>query len=424
MRGPVRRRDLSSEVVPLSKEGAVVRTKRTWLLVAGLAVLPLALVLAIALVSGGHALAGLLVAATSYGAFFGLLQAWVRRWRVRVGRLRADERGLWLDGEAVVRRESVRHGYVVRSEGATFVRLARMLRHVEVSVADDAEGEELLAAMRLDPARSVAQYAMNHGTYRSQLVRLVAMFTLWIPSTFGLLVVAKSAELFILSLLVWAVVMLVWAVNQSVAVSVGADGIRLRRRLSGSRFVPFGAIASAETDGQNVTLRLRDGTVLEVNAPAGPEKEWKPALFQDRGAEATKLTERIREGMAQHERGSVDDRVLARGGRQTRDWLRDVTVASDEHASFRVPALPPDQLWRVVEDPAAATTARAGAAAALRPRLDDEGRARLRVVADACAAPELRVALEAAALAEEAEELEPAFDALRDNEDRRALRRR
>jgi hypothetical protein len=83
----------------------------------------------------------------------------------------------------------------------------------------------------------------------------------------------------------------------------------------------------------DVALRLRDGSVIQMHHPAG--KGWKPLLFRDRADEARMLVERVE---------------ACRG---------------------------------VVEDPAAVTTARAGAAIALRNGLDDHGR----VLADACAAP-------------------------------------
>lgn len=121
--------------------------------------------------------------------------------------------------------------------------------------------------------------------------------------------------------------------------------------------------------------------------------------------------------------GVLSQGTLARAGRGTRAWLREVALASDDRASFRVPAVPAEALWRVVEDPAAASTARAGAALALRARLDDEGRTRLRVLADACAAPRLRVALQQVASTAEAEALEEAFEALQDDEHRAEERR-
>jgi hypothetical protein len=54
-------------------------------------------------------------------------------------------------------------------------------------------------------------------------------------------------------------------------------------------------------------------------------------------------------------------------------------------------------LWRIVRSPAAEPSARAGAAIALRPALDEAGRQRLRRLAETTIAPRVRVVLEAAA---------------------------
>jgi hypothetical protein len=53
-----------------------------------------------------------------------------------------------------------------------------------------------------------------------------------------------------------------------------------------------------------------------------------------------------------------------------------------------------EDLWRVVGDATRDAKERAVAAVSLGPTLDDEGRTRLRVVANTTAAPRLRVAIE------------------------------
>ena len=138
-------------------------------------------------------------------------------------------------------------------------------------------------------------------------------------------------------------------------------------------------------------------------------------MLADRVLEGTKLVERIEEQLAvRRARTNADAPVFARAGRETDAWLREVAGATDQNASYRTPAVPPEELWRIVEDTAAPATARAGAAAALRHDLDYDGRVRLRAAADACAAPRLRVALETVATSDD--DLRTVFEPLEDHE--------
>lgn len=76
------------------------------------------------------------------------------------------------------------------------------------------------------------------------------------------------------------------------------------------------------------------------------------------------------------------------------DELRALLARARGH---RDAALDPEELWSVVQDGAAPPKTRVAAAVALRPTLDENGQARLRVAAQASALPRLRVAIEAAA---------------------------
>jgi hypothetical protein len=68
--------------------------------------------------------------------------------------------------------------------------------------------------------------------------------------------------------------------------------------------------------------------------------------------------------------------------------LRALAVARD----YREVQVDSERLWRLLDDPAAAPASRAGAALALS-SIDAASRTRLRVAAEACAEPRLRVAL-------------------------------
>lgn len=404
-----------------TKPDARVRTKRLWLFLSSVVVVlggfaPTVTLTVGAWASGRYALMPL--AFLPYlAAEFWLMRLWNRKWLERRGELRADERGLWLGAAIVVPRSTLRHGHIVRRDGVTYVRLGRILQPTEVVVEDEVEGRALLAAMRLDAARSVGRYTMTRGTRRSSWIRAGVLLALWCSSTFVLMESIANGDLVFASLCAWSVALAVCGGRQFVRVSVGADGIHLRRFLSRSRFIPFAALETAELEGQNVTIRLRDGSIETMHHQSSG-KGWKPLLYRDRADEGQMLVDRINAQAEQHRRHGAKIALLARGTRPTEEWLQEVALASDEHASFRSPAIPVDELWRVVEDPVEATTARAGAALALRSRLDDAGRARLRVAADACAAPKLRVALQHVASDAKRGSLEEVYEDLEDDDAR------
>jgi hypothetical protein len=99
--------------------------------------------------------------------------------------------------------------------------------------------------------------------------------------------------------------------------------------------------------------------------------------------------------------------LVAPGGRTVGQWLHEVRELVQPR-SYRESLLDADRLWRVVDDPSMVPATRAGAAMALA-ALDDEARARLRVAADACADPKLRVALSHVADGGKEEEMEAAL---------------
>jgi hypothetical protein len=347
---------------------------------------------------------GLLAAVIAYFAgVAGTLHAWNRWWRETRGELHADENELRIGQTTVIRRSSIRHGHVLRREGRVFVRLGRMLRLVDIEVADDDEAEALLAAMRLDAGRSVAQYPMTHGTWRGSLVRAAAAVAPLLLAPYFSFVTGLPIPMFIALLVAVSTATVLYSINQMLRVSVGADGVSIRHLLQRARFVPFSAIEEALTDGRDITLRLAGGEKIVMHHPAG--KGYKPLAFADRAEDGRKLVERIKAQVEAHRaRANADATLFARAGRETSEWIRDVVRAGSTDgptASYRTPAVPSDALWRIVENAAAPATARAGAAVALRGALDDEGRVRLRATADACAAPKLRVALETVASPEE-----------------------
>jgi hypothetical protein len=176
-------------------------------------------------------------------------------------------------------------------------------------------------------------------------------------------------------------------------VTIGADGVLvawplLRRR----RFIPHGDIEAVDApDAENVVLRLKGGKTYSISTRTSPGQPK---------SEQSALIERLTDAWEAYRAGVAPDALglLARAGRGTLDWVRGLRALGEGQGSgYRGIGLTPEHLWRIAEDPSAPRESRVGAALALRPTLDDEGRGRLRVAAESSASPKVRVALEATA---------------------------
>jgi hypothetical protein len=249
----------------------------------------------------------------------------------------ATSEALTIDGRVALTRDQMAEGFVV-SERAGRVRVRIVGQHGgrNVDIACDSRGdaESLLRALRLD---------VSHRLYETR----------------GLCNVNHQ--------------------NVPARIVVGADGVLVTY----AGFVPYGDVTSIE----------RDGAVTVVKRSSGGDVRLVSALHADA------LAERLREGLEAFRRGeSAGDiaALVAQQGRSAIEWVRGLASLL-KGGDYRTANVTPDALWRIAEDPAAHASARAGAAAALRPSLDDQGRARLRVAAEASASPHVRVALETVA---------------------------
>lgn len=340
---------------------------------------------------------------------FAIGHAWTWRWKSQERLVRADGRGLWIDDRLAWKRSAIRRA---RCDEQGRLQVDGRIHATTVDVGDD--GAAWIAAMRLDPERSVARFVLQHGTYRGALLAAMVPLLAFVGSV-GL--VTAGAQLAgMLVIFATMITTVVWAVRTTAGVEVGADGVRIARALGRPRYLPFSTIERIEQVKTEVRFVLRSGEEILVHqaAPAGTKIAMGPAL-DERAA----LVERVSAQLERHRDAAAAGDTFARGDRTTEAWLDDLARVG-EPATFRTPAVPVEVLWRVVEDPTAATTARAGAAFALRSTLDDDGKARLRIVADACAAPKLRVALDELATGED--DVADTFDALVDGDaQRRAI---
>lgn len=197
--------------------------------------------------------------------------------------------------------------------------------------------------------------------------------------------------------------------------TIGDDGVLVDTR-GARRFVPFAELLGVDRFEDRAAGKRIVGVVLELRRG----DEVRIALGEDHfgGAERREaLLARLREGLEAFRANGGDGagaaEALAPGDVPTDRWAERLRqVGTGVAAGPRIAAVPAERLWRTVEDPAEDAVTRAAAAFALRDGADAAGRERLRSLAAGSADPSLRVALAAAAEAEDAAALE-ALDAVR-----------
>jgi len=327
----------------------------------------------------------------------------------RAARVRADATGLRIDGAIAIAASKIVGGWVQPRPGASplvHVR-GRRGRHVRVVATDLEQGRRLLRALAIDPSRVSAHYWAMARPLGEPRTFAHAGVLLAITIVVGFIVGPAAPPIFAVALVALAV--LFAGVTLPTRVIVGGDGVLLRW-LGTVRFVPWSRVTDVEPFDGGVMLAL------------GPDREeWltlrMPDEHQRYQPERDAMIERMVSALRAHgpKAGAAPvTRLLARAGGRTRDWVREMRALVRPAQGFRAASVPVERLWQIVEDPRAEREARTGAAIALAPTLPEEGRARLRGVADGCAEPRLRIALATTAVEAHApdEILAEALDAL------------
>jgi hypothetical protein len=344
--------------------------------------------------AGASPVVGLGLAVAWIGAG-SLLYAWARNpGRVeRPARARADYRGLFLNDTLAIAARRVRGGWVqppVKALPSVHI-CARGPADLELAVRDLDAARALLCALEVDPARAPARFwtfARPLGEWHEWRACARAVCVLALFVVLGL--VAGREAPFALALAAVALITLCAGVVVPTRVTVGADGVLLRW-LGTERFVAWSSVVAIEPFDGGVVLALASGRWLTLRTPLGHERHHP---------EREAMVERMLVAWRASRGSEADDavaRLLQREGGRTREWVRSMRGLVRRETEYRRAAMPPERLWRVVEDPSADTTVRLGAALALAPSLDEAGRDRLRAAADACAQPRVRVALATAA---------------------------
>jgi hypothetical protein len=350
------------------------------------------------------ALLAAVFAAPPFGAFvihallIGLLTtlyAWKRNpWaRRKPTTVRVDDDAVWV-GERRYARDEISTGFVVPQGNDEVVRLERRGPDVELVVKNARESQELLGALGLSVSDVVARFSTMSRVRHSMGLTMAAVF-----GTFGAGAVLSGALARVSPALSGVVMFTALLTLMTVMflpgrIDVGADGV-LVRWLNYKRFVSYADLADAMVmqvgSGKNarmvLTLMLAGGDELKV---ATGHPSWDFGKGQA-------IVRRIKDAhTAYGRREPAHAEALVRGeARSHRDWVSALRSGID-HATHRHAALSEELLWRIIEDPSVEPLKRAAAAVSLGSRAGAP-RERLARIAEATAAPKLRIAIERAA---------------------------
>jgi hypothetical protein len=281
-----------------------------------------------------------------------------------------------------------------------------------VRVASPGEGAELLRAVGVSADKHVARFRLAEASASSSSVGCICLsgglalpFVLfgaamgfWINLASTLRggadanAVAVHAAVFVVALV--AAFLALRAMVPPLA-TVGVDGIELRG-LGWRRFLPLDSVSGVESVERGVVLRLREGSPVTLTT-------FRNTSDGVQGHPATRaaLLRRIEDAVAARLASQAQvarAALLERHGRPFASWRAELTSLAKQGADYRRNAgLASEDLQRVLEDAAAPTEHRVGAAVALTAAGEVDTRRRVRIAAAACADRDLRAALEAAA---------------------------
>jgi hypothetical protein len=339
-------------------------------------------------------------------AILGFLLRWVNgrsnmRPKRRSAKVRADREGVWVDGTLAVPRAKISDGFFQpRAQGGSYgssVRLVDKRRRVLFEAeSSEVEALALLRALGLDPGSKRAEFSGSSPVYAT-LGRSMLM-------TFGLMGLAMGLGIVMAALQVKGgggpipllLVPFIFGAMIPSKIAVGVDGI-LVRWLWQKKFIPMAQISQVMPEGDRaIRVLLADGSAEVIYTAMHRRNTWRSYTAQHRDAVLARIHEAL---IAFRGRGPTADvsAIVGKGTRTRSEWLAALEKLRAAEGGYRDAVVRDEDLWRVVEDPAAPEDARAGAAMLLRRSLDEAGKARVRVAAEATASPRLRVVLDTAA---------------------------
>lgn len=336
-------------------------------------------------------------------ALVGML--WIRNPRPREieGAVSVHEEGVRIGQALVLPREQIKAGFVVPRPGKRpIVRLEnkkRLALPTEIRVENDDDGREVLRRLGLDATQTIASFVLPSRLFADP--KLGQQYMMGMGTAFVLTaILTRSSGLYpeVFPVLIGLIGMSfgVTALLTRTHLRIGADGIVLKWFRT-ERFIPYDEIASIESYEEKEYRRRWAGA--KVHLHSGETIKLPIASAGDIGGPRVRLVKhRLEQAHADHQRGaraSAEAR-LVRGERPMLAWVRELRRAgAGAAANHRIAPVPTDRLLELAEDPHADPIMRANAAVALGANTESgEIRTRLRVAAQATAAPRLRVALE------------------------------
>ena len=314
----------------------------------------------------------------------------VLRPRRNSGAVAVDAAGISIDGVTVISRGRIKQASRFHGQEGVVVRVQRRWAlSADIELDSEADAHALLRVLAQDPEHATASFVGMTGGMGLQVKVVVGTMLCLLPATFISVLSFHALGPAIGALLLIAVTMIAFGLLTFSRLVVGADGLLLRRIGRAPRFFGYDQLRDVSVEGDDLVLTPVSGAPLRLAVGGGT-----PNGASHRLACITRIAEtraRFAAGVAPADLATV----LRRGDRDADSWLRSLEAIFGDPTTYRTAPVLPDQLWRILEDPTQPEAARAGAAVALRRRLDDDGRARLRVASATSASGSLRAALEA-----------------------------
>jgi hypothetical protein len=305
----------------------------------------------------------------------------------------ASEQGLRI-GQRLVPRAAFHGALLKHQDGRTFVAL-RGRTNLDVEVPNNLEGDALVRALGLDAASSTLEVALTHApSARAWGIVAATLAATILGTIFGPSALVKAAAA---GGGIALIVATIWAASRLV-LHIGADGLAFRGPLRRREFIPHEKITHVASDGDAIVLGLagEDRIVLRVGGmQTGQGVERQRALDEQRADEAAAVVRRIQQAQrAFHEHAAGADAltaVLDRGRQSAREWLDQLRrVGEGAEGAFRTMGVARSRLFELVESTNANASERIAAAIAIRTRIAEDEKPRVRVAAERCAEPELR----------------------------------